>query len=177
LDAARIAGSLIESALKFRLAMETTGGVSDNPSLDVGREYVKMLEDGVLAAQHLEPLNSTPQEAILVAPAYSFLMMNRPAAIQFWLDPGSSGWFQRLDQPLTHTNVLSRRWPLDRKWTFVEEEAANVESMSRLVLGLLRRCRQKVFLCVSNLGESGFEQRGALLTAFQSVLQESDGTR
>ena len=40
-------------------------------------------------------------------------MMNRPVTVQFWLDVGSSGWYERLDQPLTHPQVLSRemaRW-------------------------------------------------------------------
>jgi superfamily I DNA/RNA helicase len=176
LDAARIAGSLVESARNFRLAMQPTVASSDNPAMDLSREYVAVLEDGILAAQYLEPWKPAPQQAILVAPAYSFLMANRPATIQFWLDPGSSGWFQRLDQPLTHTNVLSRSWPLDRKWTFAEEQKANIDTMGRLVLGLVRRCRQKIVLCTSRVGESGFEQRGPLLSAFQTVLEDSNAT-
>ena len=32
----------------------------------------------------------------------TFLMMNRPVTAQFWLDVGSSGWHQRLAQPLDH---------------------------------------------------------------------------
>ena len=34
-----------------------------------------------------------------------------------------------------------------------------------LLTGLLRRCRSKVYLGISDLGESGFEQRGPLLKA------------
>jgi len=44
--------------------------------------------------------------------------------------------------------------------------------MSRLIGGLLRRCRERVYLGLAELGESGFEQRGELLRAFQKVLQE-----
>jgi hypothetical protein len=40
-----------------------------------------------------------------------------------------------------------------------------------LTSGLLRRCRERVYLGMSELGESGFEQRGDLLKAFQKVLQ------
>jgi hypothetical protein len=172
LDAARIAGSLIESVRKFRLAMEPSFVDLDHPDFDLGREYFQVLEDGILAAQYLESWRGGEPDAILVAPAYSYLMMNHPATIQFWLDPGSSGWFQRLDQPLTHTRVLSRGWPADRQWMYGDEEQANLESMRRLVLGLVRRCRQKIYLCMSTLGESGFEQRGRLLIALQAVLKE-----
>jgi hypothetical protein len=38
--------------------------------------------------------------------------------------------------------------------------------------GLLSRCREKVYLAILELGETGFEQRGTLLRAFQKVVQE-----
>jgi len=170
LDAARVAASLIESIRKFRLAMEPSFVDRDHPDFDFGREYIVMLQEGVIAAQYLESWKSENEESILVAPAYTFLMMNRPVTVQFWLDVGSSGWYQRLDQPLTHPQVLSREWPAGKQWTFADEEQTNQGTMARLVSGLLHRCREKLYLGISNLGESGFEQRGELLKAFQKVL-------
>jgi hypothetical protein len=38
---------------------------------------------------------------------------------------------------------------------------------------MLRRCRSRVYLGLSDLGESGFEQRGVLMRAFQAVLQSA----
>jgi hypothetical protein len=38
---------------------------------------------------------------------------------------------------------------------------------------LVRRCRQKIYLGLSELSEQGFEERGQLLRAFQRVLRES----
>jgi hypothetical protein len=196
LDAARVAASLIESIQKFRLAMEPA---LDPGSLDIGKEYIAMLQDGVIAAQYLEAWRAEADEAVLIAPAHTFLMMNRPATVQFWLDPGSGGWAERLFQPLTHPYVLSRHWPPEprpgpavshrraavvrgtngdegpvegnRLWTDADEVKANQETLARLVTGLLRRCRSRVYLGLSDLGESGFEQRGVLLKAFQRVLQ------
>ncbi len=174
LDAARVAASLIESIRKFRLAMEPSFVNLDHPDFDFGREYIAMLQEGVIAAQYLESWKSENEESVLVAPAYTFLMMNRPVTVQFWLDVGSSGWYERLDQPLTHPQVLSREWPVGRQWTFADEEQTNQQTMAHLVSGLLHRCREKIYLGISNLGESGFEQRGELLRAFQRVLQESN---
>ena len=174
LDEARVVGSLVESVRKFRLAMEPSFIGQDHPDFDIGREYMQMLDEGVLAAQYLESWKPLSSEAVLIAPAHSFLMMNRSVDTQFWLDPGSSGWFERLDQPLTHTGVLSRAWPVGKRWSVAEEEQANLDGMARLAGGLLRRCSRQVFLCVSHLGESGFEQRGRLLLALQQVLQDSD---
>jgi superfamily I DNA/RNA helicase len=174
LDAVRVASSLIESIKKFRNAMEPTYVNMDSPSFDLGREYLSMLEDGVIAAQYLESWRSENKEAVLVAPAHTFLMMNRPVAIQFWLDPGSNGWSQRLLQPLTHPYVLSRSWAAGRLWMDTDEVQAETQALARLTGGLLSRCREKVYLALSDLGESGFEQRGPLLKAFQKVLVNNE---
>ena len=174
MDEVRVVGSLVESVRKFRMAMEPSFVDLDHADFDIGREFMRMLDEGVLAAQYVESWSKAGGEAVLIAPAHSFLMMNMPTAIQFWLDPGSSGWFQRLDQPLTHTRVLSRAWPVGGRWTFAQEESANLDAMTRLAVGLLRRCSRRVYLCVSQLGESGFEQRGRLLLALQQVVHEPD---
>ena len=167
-DAARSAASLIESIQKFRQAMEASG----DTAIDVGREYLAMLQDGVIAAQYLEAWQTEPSEAILLAPAHTFLMMNRPAAVQFWLDAGSSGWWERLFQPLTQPYVLNRSWERERLWTDADDQSANQQALARLVSGLLRRCSGRVYLGLSDLGESGFEQRGPLLKAIWKMQLE-----
>lgn len=167
LDAVRVAASLIESVEKFRTAIDFFG---DSSSL--GKEYLTMLQDGVIAASYLEAWNPQQDEAVLVAPAHSYLMMNRPATVQFWLDVGSSGWHDRLAQPLTHPYVLSREWNPAREWTDADEVQSAKEALARLVAGLLHRCRSRVYLGLSELGESGFEQRGDLLRAWQKVTAE-----
>ncbi|MEZ0395402.1 MAG: UvrD-helicase domain-containing protein [Anaerolineales bacterium] len=168
-DAVRVAASLIESVRKFRLAMQPVQDAT--VSTEAGREYVDLLQEGVIAAQYLESWRADSDEAVLVAPAYTFLMMNRPVRIQFWLDIGSSGWSERLAQPLTQPYVLSRNWEPGRLWTDADEVAAGTAALVRLLSGLLRRCREHVFLGLTNVGETGFEQRGALLRALQVALQ------
>lgn len=176
LDTVRVAASLVESVKKFRNAMEPIAsltGLGDISGFSIGKEYIAMLQDGVIAAQYLEAWRSENKDAVLVAPAYTFMMMNRPAAYQFWLDPGSDGWSQRVAQPLTHPYVLSREWDASpgRLWLDSDEVAMETETLSLLVGGLLARCREKIFPALSDLGAAGFEQRGALLRAFQKVLQ------
>lgn len=169
-DAVRVAGSLVESVKNFRMAMEPSIVNKDRPDFDLGKEYVAMLEEGVIAASYVESWRSENKDAVLVSPAHTFLMMNRPVTYQFWLDPGSSGWYERLAQPLTHPYVLSRQWEPGRLWTDADEVQVNQQSMARLISGLLLRCRERVYLGISELGESGFEQRGELLRAFQKVV-------
>ncbi|RIK28929.1 MAG: hypothetical protein DCC56_14725 [Anaerolineae bacterium] len=162
-DSIRVAASLVESVKKFRLAMEADVG-------SLGKEYIHMLQDGVIAASYLEGWQNEDKDAVLVAPAHTFLMMNRPVTVQFWLDAGSSGWYERLSQPLTHPYVLSRGWQGGHQWTDADDVQYGKEAMARLVSGLLHRCRERVYLGIAELGESGFEGRGELLRAFQKVL-------
>ena len=167
-DSVRVAASLVESVKKFRISLDLTG--FENLS-GLGREYLAMLQDGVIAASYVESWRSEDKDAVLVAPAHSFLMMNRPVTVQFWLDVGSGGWYERLSQPLTHPHVLSRGWEPGRQWMDADEVQASQEALARLTSGLLHRCREHIYICLSELGESGFEQRGDLLRAFQKVLQ------
>jgi hypothetical protein len=170
-DFIRVASSLIDSVRTFRMAMEPSIVNMDRPDFDLGSEYIAMLQEGVIAASYLEGWRTKNKDAVLVAPAYTFLMMNNPVAVQFWLDVGSSAWHERLVQPLTHPHVLSRGWPRDKVWMDADEVEANRDGMTRVVIGLLHRCRKRVYLGLSELGESGFEQRGDLLRAFQKVLE------
>lgn len=165
-----ICANLIESIQKFRWVAGETLEAAGKP---LGLEYIQMVQEGVIAAQYLRSWQTPPEDAVLIAPAYTFLMANRPIDYQFWLDIGSRSWSERLYQPLTHPYVLSRNWLIDSIWTDENEVRTSQEALRRLVTGLLRRCRYGLFLGVSKLGEQGFEQRGPLLRIFQSLLRES----
>ena len=132
-----------------------------------------MVQDGVIAAQYIRSWQVQPDNAVLMAPAYTFLMSNRPVEAQFWLDVSSRGWFERLYQPLTHPYVLSRNWPAGKVWTDEDEYKAAQGALYSLVLGLTRRCRRRIYLGLSDLGEQGFEQSGPLLHVFQRVLRQA----
>ena len=137
----------------------------------LGQEYIEMVQDGVIAAQYVRSWRLQPEDVVLLAPAYTFLMNNRPVDYQFWLNVGGRGWWERLYQPLTHPYVLSRHWPRDEVWTDADEHETRQEALYRLAQGLIRRCRRKIYLGLSELGEQGNEQKGPLLQAIQRVLR------
>jgi len=175
-DASRAAANLIESIKNFQTAMASEKFSGNSVDLDLGLEYVNLLSEGVLAAQYAETWFSDQQDSVLLTPAHTFLMMNQSVDVQFWLDPGSNGWFERLNQPLTHPYVLSRTWETESKaghilWTDADELTSNQGSLTRFVNGLFHRCRSHLYLGISNYSENGFEQQGNLLKAFQRVFQ------
>ena len=171
LSAGETAANLIDSIRNFRWVAGKEM-LNDQP---VGKEYLEMLEDGVVAAQYIRSWQIEDDEYVLMAPAYTFLMRNRPVDYQFWLDIASHGWHERIYQPLTHPYILNRNWPLDRYWTDLDEVETDQETLYRLMIGLMRRCRKKVFLGLSELSESGYENEGMLLRILQRVYQQISG--
>jgi len=171
-DAGMAAANLIESVRKFRAVAGPALEALETP---LGKEYLLMVQEGVIAAQYLGGWRLEAEGAVLLAPAYTFLMANRPVEVQFWLDAGSRAWMERLYQPLTHPFVLSRGWPEGLPWTDSDEYASGREALRRLVVGLLRRCRSALYLGLSEVNEQGYEQRGLLLAAFQRLLREANG--
>jgi hypothetical protein len=171
LDAGQVCSNLIESVSKFRDAVGHTLPEGDEHNDPLSIEYVRMVERGIIAATYIQSWQLEPSGAVLIAPAYTFLMANRAVDYQFWLDAGSTGWWERLYQPLTHPYVLSRHWPAEKKWTDEDEYAAREMALGRLVLGLIRRCRMGLYLGIARLGEQGHEQRGPLLQIIQRLLR------
>jgi len=166
LDAAAQAANLVESVRRFRQVVTA----SELPAgRTVGQEYVDMVRQGILAAQYEWGWRFQPEQAVLLAPAYTFLMYNRAVDYQFWLNVSSAGWWERIYQPLTHPYVLSRSWTPGEVWTDIHEFEARQTMLHRVVVGLLRRCRKHVYLGISRLNEQGFEETGPLLLAFNRV--------
>lgn len=180
-DAARVASQMVESARKFRWAFEDvgappppapSGAAPATATTRLGRAYLTLAEAGALGALYV-PGWRPAEDAVLLAPAYTFLLRNRAATVQFWLDIGASGWWERLYQPLTHPYVLSNRWQTGAAWTDADEYNTRQETLRRLLLGLIRRTRRDLYLAISDYSESGYEQRGPLLMLVNQILAQT----
>ena len=167
------ASELLSSVRKFRHEIESIPDLllEGTP----GAHILRMIEQGAIAATHMPGRQHRWQEQdeVVLAPAHTFLVSNRSVDYQFWLDVGSSSWWERIYQPLTHPYVLRRDWPLDRQWTDEDEYYVRQETLSRLVSGLAYRCRRAIFLASSSMNEQGYEQRGPLLQAVQAALKRA----
>ena len=170
-DAARVANQLVVSARNFRWAVEET---ESNPvaRVAIGKAYVELVANGALGALYV-PGWEEREDVVFIAPAYTYLMRNRPVDVQFWLDIGATGWWERLYQPLTHPYVLSQQWPANAVWSDLDEFQKRQEMLRRLLIGLVRRTRQEIYLGLSDYGENGMEQRGPLLGLLNRILSQN----
>ncbi len=169
-DHGAAAAQLVESVRKFRWVTERQlAAAGESP----GREYVDMVADGVIPAQYVGAWDRDARDAVLLAPASTFLMSNRRVDHQFWIDVAARGWSEPLQQPLTQPYVLSRRWPAGRLWSEAEAAAAGRDRLYRLAVGLVRRCRTAIHLGLCDVNEQGAEHRGRLLRAIDAVLRST----
>lgn len=171
IESGNVAAALVRSARENRRLSEELG-----ESLDAAG-FVQRVLDGLIGEQALSrPDEVLESSGVQIAPAYTFLMSNRQVTFQFWLDLGSSGWSERLQQPLGQPFVLSRNWPEGKRWTAADEALENAEFAYRLVAGLLRRCAGRVWLSHVDFNEQGFTNQGPLLVALQRILRRRSVT-
>lgn len=156
---------LISSAAWFRRSAPALGATETSATADraghdadrTGVGYAQMVEEGIVAAAHSVPMSAaSPTAVLVVAPVYTYLLEERTARFQFWLDVGSISWWEPPHQPLTNPHVLSRRWPTDARWTDAVDFDTRNRILGRLVRGLCSRADGAVYLCWSE-AESGGE--------------------
>lgn len=173
IDKSLVTATLIESFRNFR---KVVGNNFGGDIITLAKEYIELLNDGLVAAQYMLNWQTQEEDAVLIAPAYTFLLSNYPVEAQFWVDIGNRLWAERLFQPITQPYVLSRNWSPEKTWSYDEELETNEQAFHNLILGLISRCRKKIYLGLSEYNEHGYEQRGLLLQLlhriYESVVSE-----
>ena len=165
---ARVYGRLVESVTKFSAAV---GGDTEMREGFVGEAYVQLILGGLASAEYLlDWPRHLDDDAVILAPAYTYLTRDIRSRYQVWLDLGSEGWWNRPNQPLTQPYVLSRHWPAGAPWRDVEEDRSKREALGRVVLGLAARCTDGIYLAYSELGINGGEEWGRLQSAILRAL-------
>lgn len=165
-DAVRVISNLIASARSFRQSAAPI-----DSRLDAGFEYVRMVDEGILAEQYEPAESQVATSGVLIAPAYTFLLSNQAVDYQFWLNLDSPAWNRRLYQPLTQPYVLSAQWRAGECWTEAHERESSQEMLRRVMTGLIRRCRRRIYLGFSRYDERGYEQVGELRVLFDYLLR------
>lgn len=167
-DHGQVSAQLVESVRKFRWVTERQLAEAGESS---DREYAATVADGLIAAQYVDLGDADAEEAVLLTPAWTFLMSNRRVDHQFWIEVGARGWSEPLQQPLTQPYVLSRGWPVGRVWGAEDEASEGRNHLYRLAVGLVRRCRTAIHLGLCDVNEQGSEYRGRFLRAIDAVLR------
>lgn len=87
---------------------------------------------------------------------------------QFWLDAGSSRWLSGVDS-LFAAPLFLQDWS-GRVWDVEDTQMMNEQRLRRILLDLLARAEERLFLCYSDLSTSGQEQTGVLTTLVNAAI-------
>jgi hypothetical protein len=166
-DAARAVAQLIASARAFRESLQHSEATLPT-QVDMDLLYVQMVQDGMLPARYDEEPGS--EDGVLLATVQAVLTSDVHSRFQFWLDLQTSGWHERIFQPLTHPYVLAHHWPKEAHWDDDDEHREAVERLADVVAGLSFRCSERIFLASSQLTISGQDGEGWLIRPLQRML-------
>lgn len=153
---------LRQTQIRYPLLSETVG------------QFIQLLRQGTITANPFpgNP-NGQPRRAVMLATTFQYRMARPVHRWHFWLDAGSALWHGGGAVILWGAPLCLRHWagePLT-----VEDEMNNDQAqLRRLLLDLLSRVTEQVFLCHSDLSVSGQEQVGPLLPLVDASLLLAD---
>lgn len=157
---------LVRTATRLADSAESLGFTS---RAEIGHAFLTSVNQGLITSQPPEMGDPPDPNGVLISTIYGYLLRGEPVRYQVWLETGASGWWDIPRQPLSNAFVLAESWNEERSWTLTEEVNIRNELLSRVVRGLVARCREGIILATSDLDRRGQRQDGALWRAFESA--------
>ncbi|MFT5193561.1 MAG: hypothetical protein ACI9EW_002091 [Cellvibrionaceae bacterium] len=162
---------LIQMASRFRLAGDR---VIEDSGEAVGLALVRGIYSGLVTANPPSGTNASSTQpdsnGVFISTIQTYLLEERPVAVQVWLETSATGWWDLPRQPLSNGFVLDPRWSINQTWTLEDDARIRNEQLSRIMTGLCSRCSLGIFLATSDLDRRGARQDGPLFQALKSVI-------
>ncbi|WGV27375.1 recombinase family protein [Halotia branconii] len=126
-------------------------------------EFIQLLRRGTITANPypLSPIGPA-KKAITLATIFQYRSSRKSHRWHFWLDAGSPLWAKGGAATLFGAPFFLQD-RLGEPWTAEDEKLAEEERLRRILVDLLSRVSEQVYLCHSDLAVNGQEQLGPLL--------------
>jgi hypothetical protein len=132
-------------------------------------EFISLLRQGTITANPY-PVRTLGQskKAITLATVFQYRASYRYHKWHFWMDIGSPLWSKGGAASLfgSHIFLQDRR---GKPWTAADEDTAETQRLERIIVDLLGRVSEKIYLCHSDLAVNGQEQLGPLSPLIYSL--------
>lgn len=141
---------------------------SDASSVRTISQFIQLLQSGTVTANPypVRPIGPA-SNAVTLANVFQYRSSRRAHRWQFWLDAGSPRWLSGVDA-LFAAPLFLQSWS-GRAWTTSDLMTSNEQRLRRILLDLLGRSSDKVYLCHSDLSTNGQEQTGVLLSLLNAA--------
>lgn len=133
------------------------------------KSFIQLIKTGTITANPypVRPIG-LERNAVTLANVFQYRSSRRSHRWQFWLDAASPRWLSGVDS-LFAAPLFLQEWS-GRTWTGADALHANEQRLRRIVLDLLGRAEERVYLCHSDLATNGQEQTGVLLPLVNVVM-------
>jgi len=140
--------------------------LSDAPQSLTVRNFIQLLRNGTVTANPF-PVRLVQPNAVTLATVFQYRSTRRSHRWQFWLDAGSSRWLSGVDS-LFAAPLFLQNW--SGLWDVEEAQRMNEQRLRRILLDLLGRTEERLFLCYSDLSTNGQEQTGILTSLVNAAI-------
>ncbi len=142
---------------------------TDAPSSMTVSRFVHLLRQGTVTANPfpVRPIGPA-SNAVTLATVFQYRSSRRSHRWQFWLDAGSTRWLSGVDS-LFAAPLFLQDWS-GKTWTADDTQTSNEQRLRRILLDLLGRAEERIFLCYGDLATNGQEQTGVLTTLVNAAL-------
>jgi hypothetical protein len=168
-DQLAILRELMETALHYwevdsRLHPQPTGSFSSTTIA----EYIQLLRKGVISANPypVTDLGIKPS-AVTLGTIFQYRAHRLSHRWHFWLDAGSVLWLSGGASELWGAPLFLHK-QLGQAWTTTDSQNADLDRLRRILLDLLSRVSDRLYLCHSDLAVNGTDQLGPLLPWVQA---------
>lgn len=146
--------------------------LNDMPMSFTVRNFIQLLRNGTVTANPfpVRPIGPA-SNAVTLATVFQYRSSRRSHRWQFWLDAGSTRWLSGVDA-LFAAPLFLQSWS-GQPWSAEETQLMNEQRLRRILLDLLGRAGERLFLCYSDLSTSGQEQTGILTSIVNAVVSVS----
>lgn len=139
------------------------------PAYMTVNRFIQLLNSGTITANPypVRPMGPA-SNAVTLATVFQYRSNRRTHRWQFWLDAGSPRWLTGIDA-LFGAPLFLRNWS-GHALTAAEVMESNERRLRRILLDLLGRSQERVYLCHSDLATNGQEQTGVLLSLVNAAV-------
>ncbi|UBF23764.1 recombinase family protein [Kovacikia minuta CCNUW1] len=141
----------------------------ESPAYMTVNRFIQLLRSDTVTANPypVRPIGPA-SNAVTLANVFQYRSSRRAHRWQFWLDTGSPRWLMGVDA-LFAAPLFIQAWS-GRPWTAADTLNANEHRLRRILLDLLGRAGERLYLCHSDLATNGQEQTGILLSLVNAAV-------
>lgn len=140
-------------------------------------QFIQLLRQGTITANPYPVRPTGPKaNAVTLATIFQYRSSRLSHRCHFWLDASSPLWLKGGAANLWAAPLFLQH-RLGKPWTVEHMQESDEERLRRILLDLLSRVEERLYLCHSDLAVNGTEQTGpllALVSASQELMGQSN---